>query len=277
MNRKTTNSKAVFQSIKAGLTLSDLDEAHAIALALMEKYYQLSFTSILAEKEVAFIDLSEIINRLNQHEPLQYVLGEADFFERKFKVNSSVLIPRPETEILIEQVLKTNPIPSRILDVGTGSGCIAITLKLEIPSAQVIALDISEKALQIANENSRILGAEIELVQRNFLEDIVMEPVDLIVSNPPYICSQEKSTMSENVLQFEPHLALFVPDNDPLLFYKAIAQKSKSILTRNGKVIAEINEHLGLEVAALFRNSEFKEVQILKDLDRKDRVLVAVK
>lgn len=275
MIRKLTNSKALFQSIKSRLKLNDNDEVHAMALGIMEKYYRLSITDILSEKEVEEVDFTDIIQRLNQHEPLQYVLGEADFCGRKFKVNSSVLIPRPETELLIREVLNHHPVAPRILDIGTGSGCIAISLKLEIPSAKVFGLDISEEALRVANENAKTLNAEVEFINRNFLHEFSIDPVDIIVSNPPYVCEVEKVSMGKNVLDYEPHQALFVPNNDPLLFYRVIGKRKQSLLRSNGKVFVEINERLGKEVKELFETAGFNSVQIIKDLDRKDRIVVA--
>lgn len=275
MIRKLTNSKVLFKSLKSRLTLSDADEVHAIALAIMKKHYHFSITDILSEKEIEEVDFTDVIQRLNRHEPLQYILGEADFYGRKFKVNSSVLIPRPETELLIREILKHHPVAPVILDIGTGSGCIAISLKLEIPTAKVLALDISEEALHVANENSKNLCAEVEFINRNFLHDFSIDPVDIIVSNPPYVCEGEKTSMNKNVLDYEPHQALFVPNDDPLLFYKVIAKRRQLLLRPKGKVFAEINELLGKEVKELFETAGFSSVQIIKDLDGKDRIVVA--
>jgi release factor glutamine methyltransferase len=277
MNRKLTNSKVVFQSIKSRLTLQDHDEVQAIALAIMEKTFGLSFTHILSEKEIEDQDLSSIINRINSHEPLQYIFGEADFYGRKFKVDPNVLIPRPETELLILEVLKNNFSTPRILDVGTGSGCIAITLQLEIPGSKVVGLDISEQAIALAKENSETLNANVEFIHGNFLHDLTLGEFDLIVSNPPYVSKSEKKSMDKNVLAFEPHVALFVADDDPLIFYKAITFKSKTILKPNGKIAVEINERFGQQTKELFQAAGFDPVQIIRDLDGKDRIVSAVK
>jgi release factor glutamine methyltransferase len=278
MKMKPTNSKAVFHKIKSKLTLGDPEEVHAIALALMEKYFGLTLTDILSEKEIEFQDFTEIITRLNQHEPLQYILEEAEFFGRKFIVNPSVLIPRPETELLVREVLKIKINAPRILDVGTGSGCIAITLNLEIPNSKVYAIDVSQNALNTANANSKKLGVNVSFILHDFLNDsLQLETVDLIVSNPPYVRNSEKEMMKSNVLNYEPHQALFVSDRDPLIFYKAIASKSKTLLNTSGKVVVEINENFGNEVKDLFESNGFKEVKIIKDLDGKDRIVVAKK
>jgi len=275
---KATNSKEVFHEIKSKLTLDDQEEVHAIALALMEKYFGLILTDILSEKEIEFQDLSNIITRLNHHEPLQYVIGEAEFFGRKFLVNPSVLIPRPETELLIREVLKMEIVAPRILDIGTGSGCIAITLDLEIPNSKVYAIDVSQNALTTANANSKKLKADVSFFLHDFLNDpLQLDPVDLIVSNPPYVRDSEKELMKSNVLNFEPHEALFVPEDDPLLFYKAITLKSKTLLKTGGRVFVEINENFGNEVKDLFQSSKFNEVKIIKDLDGKDRIVIAHK
>lgn len=275
---KTANSKAVFQEIKSNLALDDADEIQAVALSLMEKYYGLTLTDILSEKKVEFQDLSTFITRLNQHEPLQYVIGEAYFFGRKFLVNPSVLIPRPETELLVHEILKVKSTALRILDVGTGSGCIAITLGLEMPGSKVYAIDISENALDTAKTNARKLGAEVTFFPVDFLQQSVeLQPVDVIVSNPPYVRSSEKEGMKSNVLIYEPHQALFVSDEDPLTFYKAIASKSKALLRASGKVFVEINEKFGEEVTPLFLSAGFKHVEIIRDLDGKDRIVAAHK
>jgi len=273
---KITNSKAVFQDIKSKLTLDDSEEIHAVALALMGNYYNLTLTDILAEKEIETLNLSSVIARLNQHEPLQYILGEADFYGRKFKVSPSVLIPRPETELLIREVLKIEIKAPRILDIGTGSGCIAITLNLEIPNSKICAVDVSQLALETAKENSKKLASTVKFIYTDFLKDnLDLEPFDMVVSNPPYVRETEKQSMKPNVLNYEPHLALFVPDSDPLLFYKAIASKSKSLLKPNGKIFVEINEKFAGEIKDLFVSSGFKEIKIIQDLDGKDRIVIA--
>jgi release factor glutamine methyltransferase len=275
---KPTNSKAVFHEIKSRLTLDDPEEVHAIALTLMEKYFGVTLTDILSEKKIEFKDLTEIIGRLNQHEPLQYILGEAQFFGRNFIVNPSVLIPRPETELLVLEVLKMKLNAPTILDIGTGSGCIAITLNLEILNSKVFAIDISQNALDTASANSKKLRANVSFVCLDFLNNsLQLEPVDLIVSNPPYVTNLEKQSMKSNVINYEPHQALFVSDQDPLIFYKAIASKSKNLLNASGEVFVEVNEAFGKDVKDLFESYGFKEVKIIKDLDGKDRIVTAQK
>ncbi len=272
------NAKIIFNQFVQQIKIDESSsEKEAIARLLFEHEYGLQYSDILTEKEIIFdsVKAEEWVKRLNANEPVQYILGETEFYGRRFKVNPSVLIPRPETELLISEVVKNNQSSGSILDVGTGSGCIPITLKLEIPQAQVYTIDISEDALKVAKENAKALNAGVNFIHGSFLEEVPIPKVDVIVSNPPYIIESEKELMKSNVLAYEPHLALFVPNEDPLLFYKAIASKSKTILNPNGKVFVEINERYGRDVKELFERSGFNSVRIIKDLDGKDRVVAA--
>lgn len=279
-----TNSKTIFNDLVNRIELDDQQESNAVAYMVMEHFFGLSKTDIVAAKTVKddrTQELEGVIRRLNQHEPVQYILGQAEFYGRKFKVNPSVLIPRPETEELVRVVLslaENQPGSLRILDIGTGSGCIPITLALETDHASVFAIDVSNEALQTAIDNAKALGATVNFQRADFLQQefIPERPFDIVVSNPPYITVSERSDMLKNVVHYEPHLALFVPDNDPLLFYKAIARKSATILTPGGIVAVEINERLGLEVVRLFGHAGFKEVKVTKDISGKDRIVTAV-
>jgi len=272
----TTNSKAVFREIQTQLNNNDPEETQAIALAIMSKYYGLTLTDILSGQEIERLDITDCIARLNRHEPLQYIFEEANFFGRKFMVNPSVLIPRPETELLIQEALKLKWRRPRILDIGTGSGCIAVTLSLEIPDSKVCAIDISDNALQVAKANARKFDANVGFIRADFLKaEIELDAIDIIVSNPPYVRESEMKTMDKNVLNYEPHLALFVPDNDPLLFYEAIATRGKILLNSFGKVLVEINGQFGIEVKQLFEEHGYTSVEIIKDMDDKDRIIVA--
>lgn len=286
------NSKALFQDLVQQITLNeDPDEIHNMAYYILENLAGLSRTDILSERNVdtSFSEkkLSEVIKRINQHEPLHYILGEAHFFGRKFIVNPAVLIPRPETEELVQVILseikkRFNPSEEnsdklKILDIGTGSGCIPITLALEIPNAQVFAVDISEDALLIANQNSDLLKAPVTFNTLDILKDeIPFHHLDVVVSNPPYIALSEKKDMRHNVVNYEPHLALFVEENDPLIFYKAIASKSKQALKTGGLLAVEINERFGQETAALFELNNFTKVEIIKDLSGKERIVKGI-
>jgi len=231
---------------------------------------------------------------LLSHRPVQYVLNESWFAGRKFEVNENVLIPRPETEELVEWAIRTTlsspppqstppqspgpPRPPLILDVGTGSGCIAITLALQLPNAQVHGVDISTGALAVASHNAKNLQAPVRFHQLDFLDPQQwphLPQFTCIVSNPPYIPDSDKTTMAPHVLKSEPHLALFVPDNDPLLFYDALARFSKQHLSPGGFLFAEIHEALGPAAVQLFRKAGFQEVILRKDMQGNDRMIKA--
>jgi len=276
MNGKKANSKAIFQALRSQLQIADGDEAQAIAWAIMAHFTGLTRTEVMSEKEIDQPDFSTVIERVNQHEPLQYILGIADFSGRRFQVSPAVLIPRPETELLVQEALQTTPPSARILDIGTGSGCIAITLSLGIAGSIVHALDVSAVALEIAAANATKWNAPIAFLHQNFLtEDLALAPVDLIVSNPPYVRQSEASSIEKNVLDYEPHLALFVPDDDALIFYHAIARQGNRLLRPAGKIIVEINAAFGNEVCDLFQQMGYHRVRRQRDLDGKDRVVVA--
>ena len=221
-----------------------------------------------------------VIERLLNYEPIQYILGSTLFFGSDFIVNKEVLIPRPETEELISWVLKQlDPDNSiKILDIGTGSGCIAISLAKLLPRADVYAMDISLGALSIAKKNAEANGVVIQFIEASILDwesqDLFF---DVIVSNPPYVRKSEKEMMSPNVLNHEPHLALFVENNNPLLFYKAIVEMSKRNLTSQGLIYFEINEYLTKETKSLFSSTFFEAVQLKRDIFSKYRMLRARK
>jgi release factor glutamine methyltransferase len=275
------NSKQLFQDFVSGLTRADRGEAQAIGYVTLESLFGLSRTEILVGKDVSIIGhegkISEIIARVNRDEPIQYILGEADFYGRKFLVTPSVLIPRPETEELVLQVIRftsNKNYPLKILDIGAGSGCIPVTLSLEISNAQVFATDISEDALAVARTNSQKLNARVEFLNHNILtSSLPINGLDVITSNPPYIAETEKSSMSPHVVNHEPHLALFVSDRDPLIFYRAIADQAKYVLKPDGMLIVEINERFGNEVKDIFVQKELKNVSLLKDVSGKDRMV----
>ncbi len=273
------NSKTLFQQLTQQIHLAeDPDEIKSILYLLFEKEFGLRRTDILAEKEISFIDqerMGTLVQRINSEEPIQYILEEAEFYSRKFCVNSSVLIPRPETELIIQLAKAERMRPSSILDIGTGSGCIAITLALEFPTCHVHALDVSNKALTIARTNAETLNAVVHFFESDILKQtIALSNVDLIVSNPPYVMEKERKQMSRNVVAFEPALALFVPDSNPLLFYYAIAQKGKKMLRPKGIVLVEINEKLGEGTSHLFQQVGYN-TEIVTDINGKDRVLRA--
>lgn len=234
-----------------------------------------------ALSEIQLSRLQSILAELATHKPIQYVLSEAWFAGSKYYVNESVLIPRPETEELIEwtvkQSLEFGVWSLELIDIGTGSGCIPISLKKKLPQIAVTSIDVSGDALKVARQNAETLNAEINFLQLDFLNEANWDqlPVfDIIVSNPPYIKQSEEANMSKNVLAFEPSLALFVPDEDALLFYRKIALFAKSHLSKQGFIFLEINEALGKEVIRLLESSGY-EVELRKDMQGKDRMIRA--
>ena len=257
-------------------TSYDDGEARAIARILIEELFGLSYADIVcgATEQLSADDtlrLDTAVRRIEQGEPLQHVLGYADFCGNRFCVNGSVLIPRPETEWLVDEGAKlmgatATSSPKRILDIGTGSGCIAISLKLRLGDAYVEAWDISEEALRTAQNNADALKAEVVFRKRDALRaDNTAAPWDLIVSNPPYICDSERSAMDDNVLLHEPHTALFVPDDDPLRFYRAIARYALLTLNIGGSLLFECNTRYAEATGAMLRDMGFEEVTVSDD------------
>lgn len=254
-------------------------EARAIARILIEELFGLSYTDIVcgATDQLSADDtlrLDTAVRRIEQGEPLQHVLGYADFCGNHFGVNASVLIPRPETEWLVDEGERlmnsaSNAAPSapkRILDIGTGSGCIAISLKLRLGEAYVEAWDISEEALRTAESNAKALKAEVAFCKRDALRaEESVAPWDLIVSNPPYICDSERAAMDDNVLLHEPHTALFVPDDDPLRFYRAIARYALRSLSNGGSLLFECNTRYAEATGEMMREMGFEDVMVNDD------------
>ena len=221
--------------------------------------------------------ISDIIARLRRHEPLQYIIGSALFHGHRFKVNPAVLIPRPETEQLVDLIIDENPASDlRVLDMGTGSGCIAISLARALKFPTVDAFDISRDAVAVARENAALLKVKVRLFESDMLSPQPSATYDIIVSNPPYICWSEREAMDSNVKDYEPGQALFVPDNDPLLFYKAIAPYAARSLERGGRLYLEINRRFGNEVKRLLEDNGFNEVRIIDDAYGNPRFAAAI-
>ena len=275
--------------------LYDAGEAKAIVRLVLDECYGLSWADVLGGKvsELSANDqteLEKIMLRLEKGEPVQYIIGVADFCGRQFHVEPGVLIPRPETEELCRMVIEEREISQKgqsplceILDIGTGSGCIAITLALELPDAKVTAWDISDDALRIASANAKALGASVTFQHHDALDSSLftlhssLPKWDLIVSNPPYICRKEADGMDKNVLGYEPHEALFVPDDDPLLFYRAIARYATLALKPNGYLFFEINPLYADDLTQLLGKMLFYNAEILNDQFGKPRFLKATK
>ncbi len=256
-------------------------EATSIAKYYVQEKLDLSSSDLIVDGEeilssILFDTLEKDVSRLLNGEPVQYVTESAYFYERKYFVNKNTLIPRQETEILVHEIIKAfkNKPNLNILDIGTGSGCIPISLKMAIPKANVYSLDISKNALQIAKKNAKFHNVEIKFKYFDILSNKEL-PFDLlfdiIISNPPYVRDSEKSLMHKNVTKFEPELALYVSDSDPLLFYREILEKAKKHIAIEGQIWFEINESFGNEVIELCKTIGFKNNTIIKDLNKKDR------
>ena len=220
-------------------------------------------------------NLMNAVSLLKINMPIQYVLGESEFMNLKFNLNYNVLIPRPETEELVSWVIKDNNHNKTILDIGTGSGCIAIALAKFIKNSRVTAWDIDEKILSVAEKNASKNKVKVLFELKDITTIKSNNKFDLIISNPPYICDSEKLGMQNNVLLFEPHLALFVNDNDPLFFYLKIIDFAKSNLNDNGKIFLEINENQSIGVVKLLNNAGFYDIELKKDFRLKNRMIKA--
>ena len=238
-------------------------------------FYMKDDITLTAEQETL---LDSAIERLQQHEPIQYILGYSDFCGLRFKVTPATLIPRPETSELVEWITGEANGKENILDIGTGSGCIAISLAHRMPQAEVSAWDISAEALAVATENSKANSCTVTFKQVDILAyEPAGEQFDIIVSNPPYIKEVEKEQMEANVLDWEPHTALFVPDNDPLLFYRTIAEKATTMLRPGGKLYFEINRAHGKETVDMLSALGYTDIELRKDFAENDRMIRAVK
>ena len=258
-------------------------EIKSFSNLIIEKVSGFSRTEIIVNKNTLFSDeqrhvIENFIEKLKEYVPIQYILGETEFFGLPFHVNESVLIPRPETEELVDWIRNENDRNANpgILDIGTGSGCIAISLKHEFTNATVDAFDISEKALETAQSNATLNKLEVNFSKVDILNTPEMEQKwDIIVSNPPYVTELEKSEISPNVLDYEPHLALFVPDNNPLLFYHCIAIFAQQHLKPKGKLYFEINRQFGKATVDLLTAMGFGNVELRKDISGNDRMVRA--
>ena len=256
------------------------DEREIISWAYLSIEHLFGYTRsdciIKHDKELS-IELAKkiknIVSDLRANKPLQYILGETEFYGLKFKVNQDTLIPRPETEELVGWILQENF--NSAMDIGTGSGCIPIVLAKNT-KAQISAIDISENALKVAKQNAKINGVKINFIQQDILVASSLKKVDLIVSNPPYVLEFEKKKMKENVLQYEPHLALFAPDADHLLFYNKIGNLAAESLNCGGKLFFEINEQYGTEISKMLRKIGFVDIELKKDINDKDRMVKAI-
>jgi len=261
-------------------------EADTLLFQLLSDITQMSKAHILSfpEKTISESELLRVhfgVKDLLKNKPIQYIIGNAEFYGLNFKVNSKVLIPRPETEELVEMVIKNIPEnePRKVLDVGTGSGCIAIAIKKLRPLCDILAIDISEFALEMAQQNAVLNNVQVQFKKVDFLKKNqvqLLPKFDIVVSNPPYVRNSEKLMMKKNVLDYEPLLALFVDDDNPLIFYEALASFCETNLQAGGMLFAEINQYLSAETEQLFTGNGFKNVNIEKDLFGNDRFLTVL-
>ena len=266
-------------------SIYDKDEANAMILILLEHYFNINRVKMALEPQLRLSESEMLtfhfaVKDLLKNKPIQYIIGETEFCDLKFKVNENVLIPRPETSELVHLIVNSQRSTANsqqsILDIGTGSGCIAISLAKMISGSEVYALDISEKALEVAKENAVNNNVNVTFIHDDILslKNKIDTKFDIIVSNPPYVRELEKAEMRDNVLNWEPHNALFVSDNNPLIFYRIILEFAKSHLKENGEIWFEINEFLGKEMTELCNEMGFSQVEVFNDFRGKERVLL---
>lgn len=260
----------------------DKKEISGLLRIIFEDAFEINQIKLIADAkekfgEINFLRLKKILNRLKNSEPIQHIIGFTYFYEYKFFVNKNVLIPRWETEELVELILndfaKTDK-KIRIIDIGTGSACIAVSLAKNLENSDIYALDISRKALETASENAKINKVKINFVQKNILKHQQINfknKFDIIVSNPPYVKNSEKKTLQKQVVEYEPNNAIFVPDENHLCFYIAISDFALNNLTKKGKLYVEINEKHGNEIVKLFKNKGFENIKLIKDINEKNR------
>lgn len=272
------------QFIEELTSMYDAGEAESFFYLILEEKQQLKRIDLALQPDLVFsasaiVVWNSILEQLKLEIPIQYLLGKTSFYGLDFEVNSTVLIPRPETEELVDWILsntQTNKQSNnlKILDIGTGSGCIAISLAKNLPNAQVFAIDVSEKALATAKRNAILNGVNVTFIEQNILETLdLKQEFDIIVSNPPYVRNLEKEEIKKNVLDYEPHLALFVEDNNALIFYRKIAELAQKNLSNSGQLYFEINQYLGNEMVELLEGMNFKNIELRKDIYGNDRMM----
>ncbi|MDR3119121.1 MAG: peptide chain release factor N(5)-glutamine methyltransferase [Mediterranea sp.] len=263
--------------------LYPLRELQSLTAIICKDLLGLDETAIYLRKDIKLSGngqrlLEQAVDRLKRREPIQYICGTAYFYGLAFHVEPGVLIPRPETEEMVDLILKENSGGIRVLDIGTGSGCIAVSLAAHLPAGRVDAWDISGKALSVASRNAGEQGVDVHFSQVDvFGAEPGEDKYDVIVSNPPYVGEKEKETMDRNVLDWEPGLALFVPDDDPLRFYRHIARLGTGMLLPGGKLYFEINRAYGPETVELLNVLNYKNIRLIKDLVGNDRIITAIK
>ncbi|PKH66152.1 peptide chain release factor N(5)-glutamine methyltransferase [Flavobacterium sp. ALD4] len=272
------------QFIQELLSTYDEGEAESFFYLILEDKHQLKRIDLVLDPELVFLEdemalWNSILEQLKLEIPIQYLLGRTSFYGLDFEVNENVLIPRPETEELVEWIIQSSRSEVgnkklKVLDIGTGSGCIAISLAKNIPNAEVYAIDVSEKALATAKRNATLNQVNVTFIIQNILEtEDLNQQFDIIISNPPYVRNLEKQEIKKNVLENEPHLALFVEDDDALIFYKKIAALAQKNLLDNGQLFFEINQYLGKDMFELLEKLKFKGIELRKDIYGNDRMM----
>ena len=279
-----TSTLSLFRQIRDEIKPLYGQEADMLAMFIVEDVSGFNSTDILVDNKFQTgpnfrSTILKYILQLKRQEPIQYILGKAYFYENMFEVNESTLIPRPETEELVQLIINfLKPRGSiSILDIGVGSGCIATSLALNLPQAEVDGIDVSSSALAVAMRNAENLKAKVNFFQADIFSFTSTKKYDVIVSNPPYVRESEKEGMNSNVIDHEPSKALFVPDDDPLLFYNKILEITEKTLTSSGLLFFEINEAFGKEIIQLFENNGFRDIVLVKDINNRDRFVYGVK
>jgi release factor glutamine methyltransferase len=268
-------------------SIFDEKEIESFFYIILEAFHELKRVDLVLNPNleldtIQLLQWETVLSQLKEQKPIQYILGETEFFGLPFYVNENTLIPRPETEELVQWILSNNQITKstnqlKILDIGTGSGCIAISLAKNLSNASVFAIDVSEKALATAKKNAELNEVKVTFIEKNILEtEDLNQQFDIIVSNPPYVRNLEKQEIHKNVLEYEPHLALFVEDNDALLFYRKITELATKNLSKNGQLYFEINQYLGKEMVELLEKYNFENIELKKDIYGNDRMIRCV-
>jgi release factor glutamine methyltransferase len=279
-----TSTLSLFRQIRDEIKPIYGHEADMLAMFIVEDVSGFSSTDILTDHKFQTgpnfrsIILKYIL-QLKRQEPIQYILGKAYFYEHMYEVNENTLIPRPETEELVNLVLDHSPSERaiKVLDIGVGSGCIATTIALKLPQAKVDGLEVSMSAIMVAERNAKKLGAEVNFIHADIFTYTPDKTYDAIVSNPPYVRNSEKKLMNTNVIDYEPAKALFVSDDDPLIFYYRIVEFGKEALLPNGIIFFEVNEAFAKEVAGILEESDFHKIEVVKDINNKDRFVYGIK
>ncbi|MGX7666912.1 peptide chain release factor N(5)-glutamine methyltransferase [Flavobacterium pedocola] len=265
-------------------SIYDEQEIDSFFFILLEAFHDMKRVDLVLNPDfeldgMQVLQWETVLDQLKKQKPIQYILGETEFYGLPFFVNENTLIPRPETEELVDWILKESKVKSqesevKILDIGTGTGCIAIALAKNLPNAKVFAIDVSEKALEVARRNAKRNGVEVEFLHQSVLEtNDLGQTFDIIVSNPPYVRELEKEEIKKNVLDYEPHLALFVEDTDALVFYRKISELAIKNLSENGQLYFEINQYLGNEMKQLLQRLNFRNIELRKDIYGNDRMV----